>query len=103
MRTPTSPAPARCNPPPPPSRHGAGLDRLSPADAARFDERNAAYRARFAMPFVIAVAGRTPADILAAFATRLTNDRATEIRIALAEIDRIARIRLHRLLDPAWT
>jgi OHCU decarboxylase len=76
----------------------AGLDRLGPEELAKFTQYNDAYRARFGFPFVMAVKGATKADILAAFKRRLMNDADTEARIALAEIDRIAALRLKDIL-----
>jgi OHCU decarboxylase len=76
---------------------GAGLDRCTPAEYARFQELNAAYKAKFDFPFILAVAGRTRGEILAAFEARISNDRDTEFRTALAEIGAIARVRLERL------
>lgn len=72
----------------------AGLDRLSPAEYARFHELNARYRARFAFPFVICVRLTDKAGILAAMEARLANDEAQEIATALAEIGKITRLRL---------
>ena len=63
----------------------------------RFRALNDAYRAKFAFPFILAVSGRSRSEILAAFEARLGNDRDGEFRTALAEIDRIASIRLHAL------
>ena len=71
-----------------------GLDRLDPAEFARFHALNQAYRDRFAFPFVICVRRQTKQSILAAFERRLLNDAATEIAAALAEILAIAEIRL---------
>jgi OHCU decarboxylase len=73
---------------------GAGLDRCSPEEFRRFHELNDAYKEKFGFPFILAVAGKTRQDILAAFEARLGNDRETEFRTALAEIDKIARLRL---------
>ena len=73
---------------------GAGLDRCTPEEFRRFQELNDTYKAKFAFPFILAVAGKTRHDILAAFEKRIGNDRETEFRTALAEIDKIARIRL---------
>jgi urate oxidase len=50
------------------------------------------------MPFIIAVKGRSKADILAAFTARMSNDRDTEIATALTQIDRIALLRLQDVL-----
>ena len=77
---------------------GAGLDRLSPDELARFTALNEAYRARFGFPFIMAVKGKSRADILAAFERRLDNSPAQEEATALAEIDRIALLRLTDLL-----
>ena len=73
---------------------GAGLDALSPAEIARFDADNGAYRARFGFPFVICAREHTKASILAALARRREHDRTTEIATALAEIAKIARLRI---------
>lgn len=72
----------------------AGLDRLEPEEIAMFAELNAAYRDRFAFPFVICVRENKKAAILAGLRTRVHNDRATEIATALGEIKKIARLRL---------
>ncbi len=72
----------------------AGLDSLTPAQIARFDEANTAYRARFGFPFVICAREHDQASILTALERRARNDRAAEIATALAEIAKIARLRL---------
>ncbi len=77
---------------------GAGLDRLSPQEHARFTELNSAYTAKFGFPFIIAVTGLTRDDILAAFETRIDNDRETEFATACAQVEKIAHIRLAHLL-----
>ena len=73
---------------------GAGLDRCSPQEFARFQELNAAYKARFGFPFIIAVRGLGRAEILAAFERRLGNGAEEEFATALEEINRIASMRL---------
>ena len=73
---------------------GAGLDTCSPAEFARFQDFNARYGASFGHPFIIAVRGLTRSDILAAFQARLGNDAAAEFTTALAEVHKIARLRL---------
>ena len=77
---------------------GAGLDRLSDAEFARFHERNTAYMNRFQFPFVIAVRQHTKESILQAFETRLTHVREVEIAEALQNIHAIAELRLRDLL-----
>ena len=77
----------------------AGLDRLSADELARFTKLNDAYRARFGFPFIMAVKGKTKDDILAAFERRLEHDAPTELATALAEIDRIAALRIADILS----
>ncbi len=72
----------------------AGLDALTDAERAAFQAQNAAYVARHGFPFIIAVRDHSKGSILAAFRTRLNNDRTTELETACREVERIA---LHRL------
>jgi OHCU decarboxylase len=76
---------------------GAGLDRCTPEEYRRFQELNDTYKRKFGFPFILAVAGKTRHDILAAFEKRIGSERDAELRTALAEIDKIARIRLEAL------
>jgi OHCU decarboxylase len=76
----------------------AGLDQLTADELARFTALNDAYRAKFGFPFIMAVKGRTKQEIMAAFERRLANDAAAEAATALAEIDRIALLRLKEIL-----
>jgi urate oxidase len=77
----------------------AGLDMLTDAERARFTALNDAYRARFGFPFIMAVKGRSKDEILAAFETRLGHDEPQEFAAALAEIERIALLRLKDMLS----
>lgn len=77
----------------------AGLRSASDAERARFRELNERYRRRFGFPFVMAVAGRGKAEILAAFAERLELSPEAEFDRALQEIARIARLRLETLVE----
>jgi beta-ureidopropionase / N-carbamoyl-L-amino-acid hydrolase len=77
----------------------AGLDRCTPDEMAQIGRLNAAYRARFGFPFVLAVrgprgTGLDKRQILATFARRLGNPVAFEHDEALRNIHRIAEIRL---------
>ncbi len=78
----------------------AGLDRLTPEEFARFHDLNAAYRDRFGFPFIICVRLNDKASILAAMQARLSNDEATEIAEAIAQIGLISKL---RLLDAVTT
>jgi OHCU decarboxylase len=72
----------------------AGLDRLTPAELARFGALNDAYKARFGFPFIMAVKGAGKDAILAAFERRIANDRDVEFNEALTQVERIASLRL---------
>ncbi|MCP1547509.1 MULTISPECIES: allantoinase PuuE [Methylorubrum] len=72
----------------------AGLGALSPEELARFERLNAAYRARFDLPFVMAIKGSGREAILTAFEERLRNDPEQEFQEALRQIERIAWLRL---------
>jgi len=77
---------------------GAGLDRLSPVEHARFTELNTAYVTKFGFPFIIAVKGLGRDDILAAFETRISNSREAEFATATAQVEKIALLRLQSML-----
>ncbi len=76
----------------------AGLDRLTPAELAEFTRLNDAYKAKFGFPFILAVKGRSKDDVLRSFTTRIGNNTTDEFATALAEIERIARLRLGDIL-----
>ncbi|WP_431862045.1 2-oxo-4-hydroxy-4-carboxy-5-ureidoimidazoline decarboxylase [Azospirillum sp.] len=76
----------------------AGLDRCTPEEFARFTELNDAYKARFGFPFILAVKGRTRAEILEAFERRIHNTPEEEFATALGQVERIALLRLKDLL-----
>ena len=73
---------------------GAGLDRLTPEEFARFTELNDAYTAKFGFPFILAVRGADKQTILAAFAERIERDPQAELAMALSEVTRIIAFRL---------
>ncbi|MCO8145620.1 allantoinase PuuE [Rhodovulum tesquicola] len=74
----------------------AGLDALTDAERARFQDLNARYTARFGFPFIIAVRDHDKASILAGFERRLENDADQEFAEACRQVERIA---LHRLKE----
>ncbi len=76
----------------------AGLDACSPEEFERLQALNAAYRAKFGFPFIMAVKGRTRAEIIGAFEQRMNNDAETEFAAALEQVARIALLRLEQLL-----
>jgi len=77
----------------------AGLDKCSPAEFERLQTLNEAYKAKFGFPFIMAVKGRTRAEIIQAFEERVNNDAETEFPTALAQVERIALLRLSDMLD----
>lgn len=78
----------------------AGIDRCTPAEYERFQTLNARYREKFGFPFVMAVRGSNRHAILAGFEERLQSDRGTELERAIAEIHKIARLRLEAMHEP---
>lgn len=79
---------------------GAGLDRLTAAEHARFLDLNDRYKARFGHPFILAVKGATKHDILSSFEARIENAPETERATALTQVKRIFRFRLEDRVQP---
>jgi 2-oxo-4-hydroxy-4-carboxy-5-ureidoimidazoline decarboxylase len=77
----------------------AGLDRLSEEEFATFHSLNDAYRDKFGIPFVVCVRRHTKGSILRQFESRLLNNADVEREAALAEIVRIAALRLDQHVD----
>lgn len=75
----------------------AGIDQCSEEEYDRFQDLNWQYKEKFGFPFVMAVRDSNRQEILAAFASRLANDRQTEFDTAIREIHKIARLRLQEL------
>ncbi|CAN7694795.1 allantoinase PuuE [Rhizobium sp. LjRoot254] len=76
----------------------AGLDALTDAERARFTQLNSRYVEIFGFPFIIAVRGLSKDDILAAFERRIGNDHKIEFNTACRQVERIALLRLSRML-----
>lgn len=76
---------------------GAGIHECSAEEFARFTALNAAYKAKFGFPFIMAVKGSDRQRILAAFEARIHHTPEQEFARALAEIDKIALFRLQAL------
>ncbi|MEO6300377.1 MAG: 2-oxo-4-hydroxy-4-carboxy-5-ureidoimidazoline decarboxylase, partial [Paracoccaceae bacterium] len=72
----------------------AALDALTGAERANFQTLNTQYTTKHGFPFIIAVRDNTKATILQAFHERLSNDTATELKTACAQVERIALLRL---------
>ncbi|MGB0959834.1 MAG: allantoinase PuuE [Halocynthiibacter sp.] len=74
----------------------AGLDALTDAERTHFTTLNSAYTEKHGFPFIIAVRDHDKASIMAAFETRIHNDRSCEFATACKQVERIA---WYRLLD----
>jgi 2-oxo-4-hydroxy-4-carboxy-5-ureidoimidazoline decarboxylase len=79
-------------------QNSVGLDRLSDAEYEAFERVNNAYRAKFGFPYIVCVRRHTRDSILRDFERRLPNDAATETATSIAEICRIAALRLDQLV-----
>ena len=77
----------------------AGLDRLTPDQHDRLLQLNRAYRERFGFPFIVCAREHTAHTIVATAAERVANEQTTEERTALAEVAKIARLRLDDLVS----
>ena len=73
---------------------GAGLGRMSAADYQRLQWLNRRYREKFGFPFLFAVKGSGVDDILRALERRVEATPETEFQEALAQVYRIASLRL---------
>jgi 2-oxo-4-hydroxy-4-carboxy-5-ureidoimidazoline decarboxylase len=79
-------------------QNSVGLDRLSDAEYEAFERVNNAYRAKFGFPYIVCVRRHTKDSILRDFERRLPNDAASETTASIAEICRIAALRLDQLV-----
>ncbi len=68
------------------------------SEREQFTTLNARYVETFGFPFIIAVKGRSKDEIVAAFKTRIANDRQTEFSTACQQVERIALLRLQDML-----
>lgn len=75
-------------------QRGAGLQACTPQEWAHLDRLNDAYHEKFAIPFVLAVRGHSPASIIATLEARLANPSSVEHVAALRQIGLIAGLRL---------
>jgi 2-oxo-4-hydroxy-4-carboxy-5-ureidoimidazoline decarboxylase len=76
----------------------AGLDRLTEEESHEIQRLNDAYKARFEFPFIICARLNAKDTILKAMRERLLNTPEQEHAAALAEIAKIARLRLNDTL-----
>src|ERR1700744_621424 len=79
-------------------QNSLGLDRLSDAEYEAFERVNNAYRDKFGFPYIVCVGRHTKDSILRDFERRLPNDAQTETNASIAEICRIAALRIDQLV-----
>jgi OHCU decarboxylase len=75
----------------------AGLDALTDDERGYFETLNDTYKDIFGFPFIMAVKGKTKAEILNAFEARLQNAMEAERSTAETEVEKIALFRLKSL------
>ena len=80
-------------------QNSLGLDRLSDAEYEAFERVNGAYRTKFGIPYIVCARRHTKDSVLRDFERRLPNDAATEMKTSVAEICRIAALRLDQLVE----
>jgi 2-oxo-4-hydroxy-4-carboxy-5-ureidoimidazoline decarboxylase len=79
-------------------QNSVGLDRLSDAEYEAFERVNNAYRSKFGFPYIVCVRRHTRDSILRDFERRLPNDASAEVATSIAEITRIAALRLDQVV-----
>lgn len=80
------------------AREQAGVADADAAIKAELAEKNRCYEDRFGFVYLVFASGRTAEELLAILTERLGNDPETERRVMRAELAKINRLRLHRLL-----
>ena len=75
---------------------GAGLDQCTEEEFNEFKKLNASYK-KFGFPFILAIKGKTKAEILNNFKKRIYSDPETEFNEAIKQVKLIASFRLNQL------
>eukprot|EP00510_Aplanochytrium_minuta_P001826 CAMPEP_0184011626 /NCGR_PEP_ID=MMETSP0954-20121128/3931_1 /TAXON_ID=627963 /ORGANISM="Aplanochytrium sp, Strain PBS07" /LENGTH=286 /DNA_ID=CAMNT_0026291463 /DNA_START=117 /DNA_END=977 /DNA_ORIENTATION=+ len=81
----------------------AGLSSLTQAEMEKFTMLNSKYKEKFGFVFILAVRNATKRTILGAFEARLENSREREFNECIAQIHKIAWMRLLTQFNPAPT
>jgi len=76
-----------------------GLNQLTEEEIGAFQKFNQSYRDKFGFPFVICARLNKKEAILKGFEERLEHSRKEEIKTALAEIEKIAYLRLQDMIE----
>ena len=75
----------------------AGVSNAAEETLTALANENAAYRQKFGHIFIVCASGQTAEQMLTKLRARMTNDPATEIRIAAGEQAKITELRLDAL------
>ena len=75
---------------------GAGLDQCTEEEFNEFKKLNASYK-KFGFPFILAIKGKTRAEILNNFKKRIYSGPETEFDEAIKQVKQIASFRLNQL------
>ncbi|GAB4589483.1 2-oxo-4-hydroxy-4-carboxy-5-ureidoimidazoline decarboxylase [Nocardia sp. IFM 10818] len=81
------------------AREQAGMATAGDAVRAAIAEGNRKYEAQFGHVYLVCATGRSPEEMLRILTDRLGNETGAERRIVRAELAKINRIRLRRLLN----
>ncbi|MDF6100039.1 MULTISPECIES: 2-oxo-4-hydroxy-4-carboxy-5-ureidoimidazoline decarboxylase [Gordonia] len=81
------------------AREQSGVAGSSASVLAELRDANVAYEARFGHVYLVFANGRPADELLAILRTRMTNDASTERRVLRAELAKINRARLLRMLS----
>ena len=78
----------------------AGLGSLTAAEMEKFTALNDAYKSKFGFPFVLAVRNASKGVILGAFERRIHNSASAELTEGIAQVHKIAWMRLRTAVKP---
>lgn len=77
----------------------AGAMRASESIRLAQRDMNAQYERRFGFIYIVCATGKSPDDLAAIARDRLSNDPATELKVAAGEQQKITRLRIEKLLE----
>ena len=78
----------------------AGLNNCTEEEFKKFNELNFNFKAKFNIPFIFAVRGKSKNDIINEFQSRLiSSDINSEIDLSIEQVKRIGLLRLQELID----
>jgi len=76
----------------------AGVQNATEETIKELAEGNQRYEKKFGFIFIVSAAGKTATEMSALLKERLSNDVATELKIAAGEQNKITRLRLQKLI-----